>query len=458
MAGTVRYVLEIDAEWELLNSGAPEEKACFAALGIRSGDIWLSEADDRLVKRTRTAPYLSAYRLAEWLAWNWWRLRWEPRTRAEDWALAHRMATIGGGYVWPNITIYSDGERIVVTAKPTQPTPAEPVRYIANTAVILRAVEFENAIDAFLGQVQGQLRSEGVSETNFDRIWNAVREERNDSEAVRWRKLEAMLGFDPDEADASLVERLITDAETLGQRAVLEIAADHEAGTILTSQQFREMARTSGVASSPADAAQLEPTTRLPIIGQAPAWQRGAEAAKALRAQERLGDGPISDVRLSALAGAPVAVLRGRNGTKGRSFALNESRNTGYIALRARAETGQRFDLARLIGDRIAGSSGGERLLPATGADTYRQKVQRSFAAELLCPFDRLEEVLQGDTSGDAIEDAAQHFNVSERTVRTLLVNHRRLNRDDLEGDPEALMVAEARAGEHPLAPPSRSP
>jgi Zn-dependent peptidase ImmA (M78 family) len=59
--------------------------------------------------------------------------------------------------------------------------------------------------------------------------------------------------------------------------------------------------------------------------------------------------------------------------------------------------------------------------------------VQRAFAAELLCPFEALEEKLAGDLSADAREDAARYFNVSERAVTTVLVNNHRLDRDYLE-------------------------
>ncbi|MDB5692613.1 MAG: hypothetical protein JWO81_1676, partial [Alphaproteobacteria bacterium] len=106
--------LAIETNWELLERGSPEERATFAALGIRFGDVWLSEAEDLFVGRTRRAVYLSAYRLAEWLSWNWWRLRWEPFRTTESWNLAHRLSTIGGGYVWPNVRIASDGERILL--------------------------------------------------------------------------------------------------------------------------------------------------------------------------------------------------------------------------------------------------------------------------------------------------------------------------------------------------------
>jgi Zn-dependent peptidase ImmA (M78 family) len=70
---------------------------------------------------------------------------------------------------------------------------------------------------------------------------------------------------------------------------------------------------------------------------------------------------------------------------------------------------------------------------------TYRQKLQRAFAAELLCPLSALEEKLGGDYLAEAREDAAHHFAVSERTVTAMLVNHRLLDRDYLDGDPEIL-------------------
>ena len=111
----------INAEWETLDSGPPEEKACFAAIGIQAHGLWLTEGLDSLANSVRKAPRLSAYLLSEWMAWNWWRLRWEPRsTTVRDWASSHRMTTVGGGYIWPNITIFSDGERIALIAKPTE--------------------------------------------------------------------------------------------------------------------------------------------------------------------------------------------------------------------------------------------------------------------------------------------------------------------------------------------------
>jgi Zn-dependent peptidase ImmA (M78 family) len=71
-----------------------------------------------------------------------------------------------------------------------------------------------------------------------------------------------------------------------------------------------------------------------------------------------------------------------------------------------------------------------ERLLPAvTKAKTSRQKFQRSFAQEFLCPFDALMEKLgapsaENPPEEDDIDDAAQYFNVSTRVIETTLANH----------------------------------
>ncbi len=45
--------------------------------------------------------------------------------------------------------------------------------------------------------------------------------------------------------------------------------------------------------------------------------------------------------------------------------------------------------------------------------------------------------MLHGDYSDEKQEEAAEHFNVSPFTVRTLLVNHRLIERDGLNGQIE---------------------
>ena len=431
--------LAFEAEWETLHSGSREERACFAALGIRSQDSWLTTAHDAFVQRLRSKVHLSAYHLAEWLAWNFWRLRCEPRTAQPDWPLAHRLTTIGGGYVWPNITIFSDGERIALLAKPTRLRPQEPLRYVADQAIVVQASEFEHAVDLFIQQVRGQLLAEGLATTNLHAIWEDVLAERRDRQRATLRTLEALLGFDPDEAEPGLIAALTGDAQAVGQRAIQELAAAATRGTgdgphLFSAAQLQETARASGFDTNPSDAVRLVVGTPLSQPGVVPAWKRGAEAARALRSQQQLGTAPIPNDRLAELAGVPARILTDRTVGPSFSFALDHSASSGRVVLRSKWETGCRFEVARLLGDRFLGS-GEEPLLPATRAATYRQKAQRSFAAELLCPIEALTELLSGDFSSESTEDAAARFHVSERTVLTLLGNHGLIDRESLDED-----------------------
>ena len=184
MGTAVQPTLSITADWERLDGGSPEERACFATLGILYNDPWLTEGRDGFVNRIRTGPLISAYHFAEWLAWNWWRLRWEPRSSSRNWAFAHGMLTIGAGYVWPNITVFSDGERTALIARPTTDRPATAFRYIGDHAAIVPSMVFEGAVDAFVNQVLGQLQAEHVCDSNLDRLWSELTAERRDRDAT----------------------------------------------------------------------------------------------------------------------------------------------------------------------------------------------------------------------------------------------------------------------------------
>lgn len=432
--------LNIACQWERLAEGPPEEMSCFGMLRVRLGDILLTEGQDGFIDCARDGPLVSGYHLAEWLAWNWWRLAREPRpdTLKADWHFAHCLGTVGAGYLWPNITIFSDRERTTLMAKPTHPQGFSAFRYTADWAAVVPTRQFESAVDEFMAQIQGKLRADHVVPTNFDQIWSEVLAERADPDSAAQRELEAVLGCDADEGDSAQILQLLADADELGRDAVIEMSAGHLPGRkLLTAADLASLARGLGKRTRPADMAHIEGLD-LNAQGRVPAWRQGYAAARALREQQGLAQEPMPDKRLAELCAVSPEVLRPTEGTP-LAFCLDDkSRASGRIVLRSNYLTGRRFELARLLGDRIA-SGLNERLLPVTRAHTYRQKLQRAFAAELLCPFEALDDLLDGDYSEQACEDAAMHFNVSGRTVTTLLVNHKRLERNSLEDDPETL-------------------
>ena len=409
-----------------LVNGPPEERATFGTLALTANGRPLTEgvADGN---ELLPGPQVAGYYMAEWLAWNWWRLLWEaggdnPR---REWAFAHCLSSIGEGYVWPNVEISSDGVYARVASTPTVDSAPGLFRYVgAPRSEVVSARELEAAIGHFVQVVLSQL---GATRNNLHRVWLDLEAARQDDDATRLRRLEARLGCDPDEGNAAHLRAAMDSASDLGCDAVDELAADGGAlghRTVPSSKELIEIAKASGSAARPEDGATLAVGQKGPTFGDVAAWRCGVGAAKALRQQEGLDGQPIANELLSALAGAcPSALEAAPEPTSAMAFMLTTS-GCSWVAMRSKWETGRRFDLARLLGDRLLGSS--EPLLPATSAYTYRQEAQRAFAAELLCPYEAVRDFLDTDRSEERCDDVASHFNVSPWAIRALLANNER--------------------------------
>ena len=127
------------------------------------------------------------------------------------------------------------------------------------------------------------------------------------------RKLEALLGYDVDEADDGLIERLVRDIAKLGESGVQELAASYTGSSMIASSADIEAAADSfGFLCNPADSVQLRLAASQLPVGVA-AWKRGVAAARALREQEGLGYGAISNRRLCELSGVADAAIQERN-------------------------------------------------------------------------------------------------------------------------------------------------
>jgi hypothetical protein len=437
MEAAVPAELEFSLAPERLDEGTPEERAAYGLLSIRTAHQSLTEGFDHFINAFRPGPLVSGYHLAEWLAWNWWRLRWEPRSAAHDWHTAHNLTAIGEGYVWPDLDIWSDGVRSMLVARPSSQPDAKPFRYVGAYPLVVPSSLFETALDDFLRRILGRLRHEGVGDTNLDRLWRDLVAERGDPEIARRRRLGALMGREPEAVEDDAVEQLLAGSERLGLGAVEEVAAEQMGDTArreaFTVEALETTARTVGFAAFPQDSVSLDPRSGLPRAADVPAWRLGAEAARLLRLEERLQDAPIDDRQLAAMAGTRVSALTSSGPRDALlSFSLDdENGHRSRIVLPGKRKANRRFALARLIGDRLLNRAGA--LHPATHASTYRQKAQRSFAAELLAPFEAVEALMQGDLSEEAQLDAADVFSVPPLVINTLLRKHGRLQRDFAE-------------------------
>ncbi len=413
-----------------LDRGAPEERATFGALEMRANGRCLTEGvAPHCSNELLPGPYVSGYHMAEWLMWNWWRLLWESPPANEpsrEWMFSHCLSSIGEGYVWPNIVISSDGFRAIAASTPTVDAAPGLYRYVGAPAFeVIAAEDMEAGIRHFAHSVLERLHAANLSDTNLHRLWRDVDQAGGDAQTARLRRFEARLGHDPDEADEAVVRVSFEAAKNLGANALEELAADsgpRGAATVPTMKTMADSANDSGFDAQPQDAVKLHQRGGIPAWSTVAAWRVGVAAARALRKQEALNGEAIDNNRLSKLFGTTKTALeQGNKHTQRLSFMLTDG-GRSRLALRSKWETGRRFDLARLLGDHLLAA--GEPLLPATGAYTYRQKAQRAFAAELLCPYEAVVEFLGADRSEERCNEAAALFNVSPWTIGALLVNN----------------------------------
>ena len=392
-------------------------------------------------QRKWDGPRVSAYRLAEWLLWNWWRIRWEPSRSTSavangallSWRQAHETASIGGGWLWPRITFDSDGQTVAVKSAGSQATPTEPISYFGDdTERHITAKQFEEGVDSFVRDVLTYLDDCKIeAHAPMRRLREELDQERSDRDMTMYRRLEALLGCNPDQGSRTVISRLIGTSRDLGEQATNEVAAGVPMAMVarMSGKDLRSEARRVGVQvgaferhSPMSDRTMTFMESRGgPGTAMIP-WRVGANAAKAFRESERLGDGPITDRMLGELCGIPSRSFRGRSSAKQPMAYRLKTRNRAYIVFRARVPSGRRFEAARLLGDKLLVNND-ESLQPVTSTHTYRQKIQRSFAAELLCPSDALSPLITGDSSEEAIEEVAARYRVSPMLVTRRLEN-----------------------------------
>lgn len=429
--------LTFDYEFTPAEHGTPEDRATTAELRLSVGEDVATRVEDAWARSVRERVRVACYPLATWLAASWWRLLHEPpslqATQAVGWRLTHQLAAAGGGYLWPRLTFVPDGEGIDLECRPSRRTAAEPLRYLASFRVTAPAAEVERELAAFVSSVVARLDAVGLTATDLHALWADVQAERADADASRVRTLEAVLGFDPDEAPQPLLAALSRLDDLAGREAVAEIASAAGAGRTRRLDPAAFVRAVDELAHAPGLAARFSAALRgcAPRGGpSARPWQRGRELATHLRQVLGLDQGPITDQVLADLLGGDFARAPA-SGPIGLAVRATDDRAT--LHFRRASVTARRFEAARFVAEQALAPAT-ERWLPSTDAATARQKVQRAFAAEFLAPIGELEARLAGDTSAEALEAAAEEYRVSPLAIASHLANHGLLAPEDVRG------------------------
>ena len=156
-----------------------------------------------------------------------------------EWRLAHHLSSVGAGYHWPNVSIWGEGSRFGVAVHADASNLQPSLKFVAPPRLdYVPSSTVEEAIDRFVLDV---LTHVGTACDGLDAEYRQLRSERADPEVAIWRTLEAMLGFDPDDAPEGLVRgfEALTDrygAEPLQEAALAIRARTHAPCSTIASK------------------------------------------------------------------------------------------------------------------------------------------------------------------------------------------------------------------------------
>lgn len=416
----------------LVGRAGQDDAADLRRLSIRVGESVLT----RLVRRGTNEPddwlRVPLAPLAFWFIDNWWRIRWEPPPEVgltAEWRLAHDLSSVGSGYVWPSVSLWGEGDRLGVAVH-RESGPIGSVQFLTDAGLhYADATGVEATIDAF---IEATLEN-GENCEGLDPLYQALKRERATVPTATWRRLEAMLGFDPDDAPPALVSALEALTRTYGIDALQEAALACQGGESSSAlHTCLSEARDSKVLVRPP---RVVYNVRVDRAARRPPWLLGARAAADLRSRLNIPSGPIRNGRLGEILGLNVGRLHARRGRDRLPYGLRlRERSVGgsRLALKSAWSHARRFELCRTLGDIIWSED--DALGPLSAAKSERQKFQRAFAQSFLCPVEDLKAYIDTEDPGeDDIHAAARHFHVSDRMIQSTLVNNGVLDRASFE-------------------------
>ena len=419
-------------EWLDCPEAATEDAATTARLAIYADarcltsnkSIWAQSAGEDII--------VALYPLAMWLASSWWRLSYEPLPALKkgapfaDWRMSHELAAANGGFVWPTMVFATDGEVVQLWAEPSGPAAATSVSYLNGTPgpAHIPLEQFQAALGSLVETVLARLSAAGRGNNGLAALWELVRADRGDPALAQVRQWEAAMGYDPGDCPEALMQHAVQLRGQLGEaglRELMPIYSERAAGASLREIGPLLKARgLTGLPEVPQGSINLASSGPLP-------WQRGVDAARQLRSALGLASEPVANKTLFGLLGLTEKAVEGWSPLDGARASVASGKANGrysYVS-RKRHPLAKRFEFARFVADQLRGALADDGVRPpwliATDLPTYRQKLQRAFAAELLCPIDALVDYLNDDFSETSLENAALHFAVSEVTVDSLL-------------------------------------
>ena len=166
----VEWESPTDLDWQ-----SPEEQVTYAHLRITVGGVCITEVYDAETKENRSTILVCLMPLVSWLLENWEALLIEenwpgtnrndslcpPNTEAAiEWRINHCMAAVGQGFLWPDVTIYAEGDGVRIIHVPGKAEYGH-ITYLNEVSVVVPQDEVRRAIVRLVRQVADRVESLG---------------------------------------------------------------------------------------------------------------------------------------------------------------------------------------------------------------------------------------------------------------------------------------------------------
>jgi hypothetical protein len=432
---TVIASLRFRLDWEPVDESvrAPELRATWARLEVWVGDTCATLVEDLATGSVRRSIVVSLYPLAEWIAYNWWTIRFDGR---EDELPGHsqrrNFRSAGDGFNWPDLEIVPAGGVSSIKWSRNLPLAGDPIRYLSHGHRWVDTFETQGVLSALVSAVVTRLEEAGVEDTPLQKEWARVAQ--LDPEEVEFCEAAARLGLDPLSEGIDIADQL-QEAFSRTDPALIKDFFDAAPTQAITdavawiNESLTEAERSTSFNEHHFDlslvmlASQARPYTDR----DAAPWSTGYAAARAVRDQLAI------DPTESFPDDIPVRVLTRpsvRPGFTGVGKRLARADWTNLVVGRPLGQPARRFAAARALWHATQAPTPAPFLL--TSAHSNRQRIGRAFAAELLAPAAGIRAMLGVHASVIAPEDLSvlgEHFRVSEMVIGHQIENQLQGNR-----------------------------
>lgn len=450
---TADQELKIRWEWESAESvRTREHRATWARIEIKVGSDFVTLVEDRASGSSRRSIYCPLYPLAEWVAYNWWFLQADTRPSSfltPDSAFVtpslralpasvkerHSIRASGDGFAWPDLLLIPDdnGTRVVWGDNSTQ-LSRWPIRFLTRGDFRLPSEQVRRELELLVTETLTRLAEQGVTGTVLEKEWTAI--QQTDPDEAEYCRAAARLGLDPYsdaepyesdilEAAQTLSGQLLTDFLNAVSPARISRALTWISSLRSTLEDHKAVQTARYEAATPAPdwevIGELRAAARRHVAdGSAFPWDVGYEQAQVIR------DELAPDIKMRFDVNRYITTVN----RKAPDLSLQAlGTGAGYsrpvVAIgQSRLATSTRFTLSRALWHYIWDDS---PLFVVTTAHTYRQRVERAFAAELLAPAEGIAQLLEGPpetASQEELEQISQRYGVSSMVIQHQLSNH----------------------------------